>query len=260
MESIFCKIDEIIANVNSFKHEPLFSQEVALRNYKSAPATLTQSQLLQIYIALIAFSQQANSKLVQELVDADIFREIFANYNVDHIVNMNPCDLVDQYWSRISAIRKQTKLFQIIMFARVLKRNPSVIELLTNPEIPKRITFSHDIETFWRGFNKLQKELVRHKVPFLRETTTLLHFLMEIGYDCNKPDSVVMGLSKKLGIVSDVKGDINFRKAVKCIQLYSLEKSLRPAVVDLYFLIAGKQKGAVKFVSPSYYTTKINFL
>jgi len=255
MESIYCSIDEIIGEVNSFKIEPLFGQEIDLRNYKSAPATLTQSQLLQIYIALIAFSQQANSKLVQELVDADIFREIFANYNVNHIVKMNPCDLVDQYWSRVSAIRKQTKLFQIIMFARVIKRNPSVIELLTNPEIPKRITSSLDIEKFWSGFNKLQKELVRHKVPFLRETTTLLHFLMDVGYDCNKPDSVVMGISKKLGIVSDAKGDINFRKTVKFIQLYSLEKGLRPVVVDLYLLIAGKQKGSVKFVSPDYYIT-----
>ena len=99
--------------------------------------------MLQIYISLIAFNQQANSKLVQELIDADLFREVFEDFNIERIIKMNPCDLVDQYWSRVSAIRKQTKLFQIIMFARVIQRNPSVIELLTSPQIPKRITSSH---------------------------------------------------------------------------------------------------------------------
>jgi hypothetical protein len=253
MEDIFYKIDGIIAKVNSFKNEELFSQEIDLRNCKTVPSSLTESQLLEIYIGLIAFSQQANSKLVQELIDSNIFREIFADYNVDYIVKMNPCDLVDQYWLRISAIRKQTKLFQIIMFAKVIRRNPSVIGLLTNPQIPQRIRSPSDVDQFWIGFNKLQKELVKYKVPFLREITTLLHFLMEVGYDCNKPDSVVMGLSRRLGIVSDQKGDISFRETVRFIQLYSLARSTRPAVVDLYLLVAGKQKGAVKFVSSDFY-------
>ncbi len=69
-----------------------------------------------------------------------------------------------------------------------------------------------------------------------------------------------MGISKKLGIVNDAKGDINFRKTVKFIQLYGFERGLRPVLVDLYFLIAGRQKGSVKFVSPEYYTTNRQFL
>jgi hypothetical protein len=66
-------------------------------------------------------------------------------------------------------------------------------------------------------------------------------------YDCIKPDSAVMKVSKNLGIVNKESGDINFTKTVRTIQEYSIERNLRPAVLDLYFLIEGRQTDANKY-------------
>ena len=67
------------------------------------------------------------------------------------------------------------------------------------------------------------------------------------------PDLVVMKVAKKIKIVDEVTGDKNFRKAVRVIQEYSLERNVRPTIVDFYFLIDEKQRGAIKFVKEEFY-------
>ena len=62
-----------------------------------------------------------------------------------------------------------------------------------------------------------------------------------------------MKVAKKLSIVDEEKGDKNFRATVKTIQKYSLDRSVRPTIVDLYFLVDEGQRGARKFVTSDFY-------
>lgn len=57
-----------------------------------------------------------------------------------------------------------------------------------------------------------------------------------------------MKVAKKLNIVDNEIGDKNYRKTVKTIQDYSLDRKIRPSIVDFYFLIYGGQMGAKKYV------------
>ncbi len=98
------------------------------------------------------------------------------------------------------------------------------------------------------------------KIPFFKCTTSLLHFLLSIGYDCIKPDIIVMMVAKKGNIVPSETGDGNRRKVVRDIQLYSVDRQIRPSVVDLYFLIYGGQTGVTHLVHPWFYGHKAGSL
>ena len=141
----------------------------------------------------------------------------------------------------------------IVSLARKIKKIGSFTKLLTETQIPKEIKNEKDINQFWNGFYKLKKVMGKNKVPFFRSTTSLLHFLLETGYDCVKPDLVVMKVSKKIGIVDKEEGEKNLIETVQAIQKYSVERKLRPSIVDLYFLIDGGQLGAKKFARNEFY-------
>jgi hypothetical protein len=74
-----------------------------------------------------------------------------------------------------------------------------------------------------------------------------------LGYDCVKPDLVVMKVSKKIGIVDEEKAEKNLIKTVRVIQEYSIERKIKPAVIDLYFLIDEGQLDAKKYVESTFY-------
>jgi hypothetical protein len=253
MQETYKKIDEIIDKVIKFKIEPKFNIEFTKRKENKPPEKISTNELLEIFVRLIAFSQQALSKNVKVIIVDKIFNEILDNYDVEKVVNMNPCDLVEQHWAKVTGIRQQSKFFQIVMFSRLIRKDNSVLKLLTNPPIPKTIKSEADIKEFWIGFKTLQKKLKLAKTPFLRETTTLLHFLLDLGYDCIKPDSAVMKASKKIGIVESVTGEKNLIKAVTFIQNYALKKGIKPSIVDLYLLIEGRQTDASQLVHKAYY-------
>jgi len=252
-EEISKQIDEIIERINRFKVEPIFSTEVDSRKKRKVAETLTENELIEIFTNLIAFSQNANSKLVEQIINSGIFKEIFADFNINEIVKMNPCDLADKYWNKIGGIRQQAKLFHIVSLSRKIKKIGSFNKLLTEVEIPKEIKTESDIDLFWGGFKKLKKVMNKNKVPFFRSTTSLLHFLLETGYDCVKPDLVVMKVAKKIGIVNKETGEKNLIKTVRAIQEYSINKGIRPSVVDFYFLIDEGQLGAKKYVENKFY-------
>lgn len=183
-DSVFVKIDQIIESINAYTIEPDFSKEIFDRNNRKAPKELTDQKLLEIFTTLIAFSGQAPSDKVKLLIDAKIFNEIFEDFDVAKVSSLNPCDLVDKYWDKITPIRYQTKLFQIVLFARRIRKIGSLSLLLTQSEIPNSIKSKNDIEIFWKGFDILQSNLEQFKVSYLKETTTLLHYLLDTGYDC----------------------------------------------------------------------------
>ena len=252
-KEIFLQIDKLIENIDNYKIEPVFSTEVLSRNNRKVSNNLTENEIIEIFTNLIAFSQNANSKLVEQIINSGIFKEIFAGFNIDKIVEMNPCDLADKYWRKIGGIRQQAKLFHIVSIARKIKKIGSFSNLLTETQIPKSIKNENDIDQFWAGFHELKKTMEKNKVPFFRSTTSLLHFLLETGYDCVKPDLVVMKVSKKIGIVSKENGEKNLIETVRIIQKYSVERKIRPSIVDLYFLIDEGQLGAKKFVKNEFY-------
>lgn len=252
-QNISQEVDKIIERINSFKVEPIFSIELESRNKRKVADALTDNEIIEVFTNLIAYSQNANSELVEQVIMSGIFKEIFSDFNIDEIVKMNPCDLADEYWHRISGIRQQAKLFHIVSLARKIKNIGSFSKLLEEIEIPKEIITEADIDLFWKGFGKLRKKMNKNKVPFFRSTTSLLHFLLETGYDCAKPDLVVMKVAKKIGIVDQETGESNLIKAVRAIQEYSICKGIRPSVVDFYFLIDEGQLGAKKYVNNEFY-------
>ena len=247
------KIDNIIKKVNKFKIEETFDKDYKERENRKIITLKSESELLKTFVRLIAFSQQAKSDLVKQLIDKRTFDKVFDNYNIDKVVKLNPCDLVDKYWEECTVIRQRTKFFQIVMFARLIKKNKKVLQLLTKPNLPISVKKEKDIDDFWTGFKELQDSLKEVKAPFLRETTTLLHFLLDTGYYCVKPDSAVMKSALKIGIVDKATGETNLITTVKELQKYALLRNIKPAVLDLYLLIDGKQKEAEKLVNPKYY-------
>ena len=250
---IFSDIDSIIDRVNSYKQEPFFSNEFTRRQNKRVSPFLDDNQILKTFAYLIAYSQNANSELVERLISGGNLDKAFDNFELDKVAKMNPCDIADNYWNSISAIRQQAKLFHIVSLARKIKSIGSVSAILNDNNIPKQISTELDIENFWTGFDKLQKILKQKKIPFFQSTTSLLHFLLDTGYDCIKPDLVVMKVAKKLKIVDSEEGDKNFKATVRTIQQYSLDRNVRPTIVDFYFLIDEGQRGAKKFVTSDFY-------
>lgn len=113
---------------------------------------------------------------------------------------------------------------------------------MNDSNISKEIKNEQDIEKFWFGFDILLKTLKENKISFFQSTTSLLHFLLDSGYDCVKPDLVVMKVAKKLNFVETESGDKNFRKAVRAIQEYSINRNTRPTIIDFYFLIDEGQR------------------
>lgn len=253
IEQIFNRIDNLVEKIDKYKNEPDFSEQIRIRNEKKVPENLSDNETIKIFTHLIAYSQNANSKLVEQIINTGILTQVFRNFEIEEIIKLNPCDLADEYWDRIGGIRQQAKLFHIVSLARKINRIGSFSKLLTEIEIPKEVKNFDDIDNFWTGFKKLKEVMEKNKIPFFRSTTSLLHFLMHIGYDCVKPDLVVMKVAKKIGIVEKESGDKNLIKTVRTIQKYAVNRNIRPAIVDYYFLIDEGQMGIKRFVRKEFY-------
>jgi hypothetical protein len=256
IEGIFIGIDKIIETIDKYRQEPIFSEELKRRQNNTVSETLTEKEILETFTKLIAYSQNAKSDVVEKIIKSGIFNEVFSNFDITIVSQMNPCDLADKYWLKISGIRQQAKLFHIVSLARKIKRIGSFSRILRETEIPRQINSEEDIDKFWKGFERLLKSLKTYKIPFFSSVTSLLHFLLDTGYDCVKPDLVVMKVSKKLGIVDSDKGNKNLIKTVKTIQQYSIRTKRRPSIVDFYFLIDEGQLGSKKYVTPQFYNNK----
>lgn len=259
ISEIFDIIDRLWQSVDLVKKEPDFSSEVSLRLSRDSGDFHSDDEVLKIMAKLIAFSQGANSDLVEKMIeDEGVFDEVFSEFSVSAVAQMNAEDIIKHHWSKMKVIRFKKKVGSIIGCANALiniqKKYGSFIELLRIAELPKRIRQHSDIDAFWRGFLILKVELSATAIPFFGKTTTLLHFLLHIGYDCVKPDRIVMEVAKKIGIVSSATGDGNFIKTVETIQRYSVTKDVRPSVVDFYFLVYGGQTWARQFVTNKPYS------
>lgn len=253
---IYAKIDEIIEIINLNKNS-LFDDELKKRKTKEVHSLGDNSQILKTFAILIAYSQNANSSLVEKVIKGKIFTQAFSNFSIEEVIKLNPCDIADQYWQDLKGIRQQAKLFHIISLARKINEIGTFTTMIDEKNLPQSIKSLEDIDVFWNGFNKLQKALKQKKIPFFQSTISLLHFLLEMGCDCVKPDLVVMKVAKELGIVESEEGDKNLRKTVRFVQEYCVKRSLKPSEIDLYFLVYGGQKGAKKLMNANFYSTKL---
>lgn len=253
LEKKFTKIDTLIKTIDGFKSEPLFSTEKNRRQSKTVSIIPNDTDILKTLSYLIAFSQNSNSEIVEQVLKSGSFDIAFNNFKIDEVVKLNPCDIVDNHWDSIKGIRQQAKIFHIVSLARKIKNIGSFADIINQTNIPKSLKTQDDIYNFWIGFDQLLTTLKNNKIPFFQSTTSLLHFLLDIGYDCVKPDLVVMKVAKKLNIVDNETGDKNFRQTVKFIQEYSVDRQIRASIVDFYFLIDEGQMGAKKFVKPEFY-------
>lgn len=254
---IFNSIDLIMKEVESAKIEPKFSKEIEDRKQRTPAMIQDDNDVLRRFARLIAFSQNAPSDLVSGMLNKGVFEGIFHNFEIDKVVKMDPNTVIARHWDKMGVIRFKKKIASIIGCAKSLesiKLKHGSFKVLLNT-LPTNLKEEVDVERFWQGFNQLKNELEKVKMPFFKKLTSLLHFLLSIGYDCIKPDLVIMKVAKKLGIVfSDSEKEK--LEVVRFVQLYSINRNIRPSIVDFYLLIYGGQRWAKQFVNPSFYERK----
>jgi 3-methyladenine DNA glycosylase Tag len=247
--------------VNSAKNEPAFTDEVRQRTQRNPDAIHADSDFLRRMARLIAFSQNARSDLVEEifpLATRGVFDEIFHDFMIEEVAEMDPDDLRRSHWHRITPIRFPRKLNSIVGCAKSLQdvgmQYGSFSTLLEHINMPRFLESEADIEQFWGAFIHMKRELTDFDMPFFKSSTSLLHFLLHIGFPCVKPDLILMRVAQKIGMVDSVRTERDRLRAVRLIQLYCLRRGMLPSVVDLCLLIFGGQKWARQFVCSSFYS------
>ncbi|MFC2141924.1 DNA-3-methyladenine glycosylase I [Acidobacteriota bacterium] len=255
-EDKFIVIDEIINCVTPFRNEE-FQGEYTKRTERNPESIRNDSDYLRICAELIAYSQNARAEKVSRILSKGLLKKVFEEFEIENVASMNPCDLADKYWKDISAIRQQAKLFHIVSVARKMRlikeEAGSFRNYLNSFEIPIRNSNSDDIDRFWIAFKQLRKKMEEYKFPFFRSTTSLLHLLLHLGYDCIKPDTIIMNVAERNNIIESSKRNINLVPFVYFIQRYSISRNIRPSIVDLYLLIYGGQSAAKEYVTDEFY-------
>ena len=257
LNQTFEYIDLIRRKIDAARKEPEFSERLSERAQRTPASLQSHRDVLRIFARLIAYSQNAQATLVSGMLSKGIFETAFRNFELEQVRMLDPAAIEAMYWDAISAIRFKRKIRAIISSAESLSsiqaKYGSFFELLERTGIPPILRSSADVERFWQGFDELLLVLKKEKMPFFKCTTSLLHFLLSVGYDCIKPDIIVMRVAKKGNMVPSEAGDENLRKVVRDIQFYSIDRQVKPSVVDLYFLIYGGQTGVRNLVHPWFY-------
>jgi hypothetical protein len=261
--TLFNQIDGIINRINDHK-TPALAVDIATRSKWSPALDLSDSDILKLFIELIAFSQQAKALRVMGLIEKGILDKVFINYDIQAVANLQYEQLRTKYWDQIGAIRFPQKLEAMIGSAQALlqikKQHTSFMTYLRSSKIPVGIQSQSDIDLFWKEFDSIQSYLHQIQMPFFNNLTSLCHLLMALGYACIKPDSVIMGTAVKLRIVSPGKNpekptynEAVRREVVKTMQQYCLSRNFNIRVLDGYLLIHGGQTGAKDLVKPHFY-------
>jgi len=246
------KLDKLINKIDLMRKDPEFKIEIESRTKRSVNVHLNDNQILKIFIELVFYSQGANSALVDKLIKDERLTLAFCDYNVNLIAQIKPEEFIDTYWYFVKVIRFKKKIAAIVNCAKCLveinENHGSFNKLLNICNLPTKIESENDIDRFWRGFNSLQTLLRKIDMPFFKSTTSLLHLLLHLGYDCIKPDRIVMNVSQEIGIVPKSTGNKNLIDVVRYIQRYSIIKGIRPSIIDFYLLIDGGQKWAIQHI------------
>lgn len=247
----FRKLDRLRAAVKAVCLQPAFGREERRRERTHARLPHNDREVLRTMAELIAYSQNAQAKSVGRMLKAGALSKAFQGYEVDAVARLRPASVKAQHWEAIRVIRFPRKLRAIIGCARTLQKIRAeyggFAQFVRQAKIPRRLQQPEDVDGFWQGFDRLQARLAALGIPFFRRTTSLLHLLLSWGYDCVKPDLVVMATACELGLADASQGEHNRRQVVRLIQEYALTRGLRSPAVDFYLLIYGDQTWARKF-------------
>lgn len=259
---IYEKLDALKLKVDKAKKEPIFSEEVNTRNNRYEKTVETEkNNLLRVMASLIAFSNNAPSDTVGEIIESGVFEKVFHKFDLDIVTNLNADNIITDNWHSIRSIRFKKKVDAIIDCAKLLQKigkdKSSIESLYKSFNLPKEINSEADIVKFWEQFDRILANYKRLGMPYFKNDTTLLHLLLHLGFPCIKPDLIVMKVAASLGIVAD-KDNYNTyspsekKLVVTTIQRYCLQRNIKPAVLDLYFLIYGGQKYYLNYVTNRY--------
>jgi hypothetical protein len=214
---------------------------------------------------LIAYSQQAQARRVKELIDQGVFHEVFQGYNVANVAGLDAAQVRNQHWGRLGAVRFPPKIAAMIGCAKGIlgleKSHSSFMSYLSTFRFPAAVIRSQsEVTAFWTDFKAVQTEFRRVQMPFFASLTSLLHLLMTLGFECAKPDSVVVGSAVRLGIVPQPRNprspnDWTRRTVIETMQMYCSSRNMRVAELDLYLLIYGGQTSATHCVSSQFYSS-----
>lgn len=265
----FQAIDNVVDRVNSFKVDPEFTQQIEDRRNLIPDFGLKDDEILYRLIELIAYSNNANAQLVTRLLSSNVFRSIFENYSVEKTAELSAEEIRIRHWREIKAIRFKYKVDAMVRCALCLseirKSHESFMHFAKDSGLPTAIVTESDVVAFWEGFARIRKTLLQLQFPYVTNFTSLCHLLMMLGFDCAKPDLVVMRAGVRLGIVPEppmqkknpdvhrAHSEKSLQEVVETIQMYALSRGTRAPVIDLYFLIHGGQSDAIGLVRRGYY-------
>jgi 3-methyladenine DNA glycosylase Tag len=251
-------IDEMIARIEGFKVIPNFDEFVRMREVRIADFSLDDDKILELMIELIAYSNQARADRIDILIDRGTFAKPFRDYSVKQVVAQSAESIIREHWREMSAIRFKYKVQSIIDCATFLSSNQqrygSFMEYLRRTGLPLRLESAQDIGAFWGTFDQIRADFEKWRVPYFRNFISLCYLLMELGFDCTKPDSAVMTAAVTLGIVPDpptqkkdpsklgTHPEASLRKTVETIQSYAVVRKKCTPVIDMYFLILGSRQ------------------
>ena len=226
-----------------------WKKELARRSKVSPPEIPSGSKILEKFAIAIAYSQSAPSDKVGELLSHPAFRKAFCDFDVKKLGVKSESDLIKEHWKPpMTCLRFKGKFGAIIQCAKILrdieKEKGSFEKYLKAFAIPQLLKTEKDLQSFWKNFDRLQKDLKKRGMPFFANTTSLLQLLMDLGFDSIKPDLVVMRVAKNWGIVPKATGERNLRRAVEAFQKYGIRRGCRPLAIDWEVLTFGAQKGA----------------
>lgn len=250
-KALFASIDRLIANIDRHRHPVEFDKELQRRNGLAVAKLATNNEVFKQLSQIIAFAH-ADSERVRLMIERGDYAAALQDYDVVEVSKLNPCDLVDKHWGKISSIMSRAKVFFLVSAARTLVKMGDFSAELDNCGIPQRVQSEEDLKQFWKGFQTLRKRMKTLDIPYLKSTTSLSHLLLHLGYDCIKPDVIVMRTAEKLGIVDNPRSEYSLKKVGLLLQEYALSRGLRPSIVDMYFLIQEGQSDARRWVTPDF--------
>ena len=111
-------IGRLVKKVNKFKNAK-FDTEIKRRIDAGKIQISDANKLLEHLSKLIAFSQQAKSTKVENVIDSGSLQEAFCNVDIVKVAKLNPCSIVDSHWLRPGTVDQETIASPLILFCLV---------------------------------------------------------------------------------------------------------------------------------------------
>jgi hypothetical protein len=256
----FDKIDKIFERIRKYAREPEYTKVVQSRE-RTPDYDLADHEMLRGMIEVIAFSQAVPAARVRAIIDRGIFRNVFGTFDPAAVARMDPAQIKRNYWDgELSGIRFPDKIPKMVecavSLAAIAKQHGSLMKYLKSEQFPEKVCSNADIDKFWSAFERA----CDHVPPyFQRNFVSMCHLLQSLQFPCAKPDKVVMTVAADLGIVNprNKHPERELRYVVRQMQAYASKRGVSVPVVDLIFLIHGKQTEMKALVEPSYHDGRI---